>query len=136
LSIPQPLTERLLTEHAIEVGAEIRRGSELVGLDQDEDGVTVELADGTRLRSRYLVGCDGGRSRVRKLLGVDFPGEPTRVETLLGEMALTAPPEEVAAVMAAVRKTQLLFGAGPAGNGLYRVVVPAAGVAEDRTVPP
>ena len=74
LGIPQTLTERLLTEHAAEVGAEIRRGCELVGLSQDDDGVTVELADGTRLRARYLVGCDGGRSTVRKLLGVGFPG--------------------------------------------------------------
>ncbi|MGH3316252.1 MAG: FAD-dependent monooxygenase, partial [Nocardioidaceae bacterium] len=88
LGIPQPTTDRLLAEHATEVGVEIRRGCELVGLSQDDDGVTAELADGTRLRSRYLVGCDGGRSRVRKLLGVGFPGEPTRVETLLGEVEL------------------------------------------------
>ena len=98
--------------------------------------MTVELADGTRLRSRYLVGCDGGRSTVRKLLGVGFPGEPTRVETLLGEMEVTAPPETVAAVVAEVRKTQLRFGVGPLGDGVYRVVVPADGVTEDRTVPP
>ncbi len=137
LGIPQTTTDRLLTEHATEVGAEIRRGCELVGLSQDEDGVTVELADGTQLRSRYLVGCDGGRSTVRKLLGVGFPGEPSRVETLLGEMVVAAPPETVAAVMAEVRKTQLRFGVGPpVGDGVYRVVVPAEGVAEDRTVPP
>ena len=64
------------TERAVELGADIRRGSELVGLSQDEDGVTVELADGTRLRSRYLVGCDGGRSPVRKLLGVGSRANP------------------------------------------------------------
>jgi 2-polyprenyl-6-methoxyphenol hydroxylase-like FAD-dependent oxidoreductase len=136
LGIPQPVTERLLTEHAIEVGAEIRRGCELVGLSQDQDGVTAELADGTPLRSRYLVGCDGGRSRVRTLLGVGFPGEPNRVETLLGEMAVAAPRETVAAVMAEVRKTQLRFGIGPVGDGVYRVVVPAEGLTEDRSVPP
>ncbi|MEY9942947.1 2-polyprenyl-6-methoxyphenol hydroxylase-like FAD-dependent oxidoreductase [Kitasatospora sp. GAS1066B] len=136
LGIPQPTIDRLLAEHATEVGAEIRRGCELVGLSQDEDGVTVELADGTQLRSRYLVGCDGGRSTVRKLLGVGFPGEPSRVETLLGEMELTAPPQTLAAVMAEVRKTQLRFGAMPLADGVYRVVVPAEGVAEDRTVPP
>ncbi|HEX2300938.1 MAG TPA: FAD-dependent monooxygenase, partial [Pseudonocardiaceae bacterium] len=95
-----------------------------------------ELADGTRLRARYLVGCDGGRSRVRKLLGVGFPGEPTRVETLLGEMAVAVPPEELAAVVAEVRKTQLRFGVAPLGDGVHRVVVPAEGVAEDRSVPP
>src|SRR5918996_325830 len=132
LGIPQTITDRLLTEHATEVGAEIRRGCELVGLSQDDDGVTVELADGTQLRSRYLVGCDGGRSTVRKLLGVGFPGEPSKVETLLGEMEGAVAPETLAAVVAEVRKTQLRFGAMPLGDGVYRVGVPAEGVAEDR----
>lgn len=136
LGIPQTVTERLLNEYATGLGVEIRRDCELVGLTQDEEGVTAELADGTRLRSRYLVGGDGGRSTVRKLLGVDFPGEPSRVETLLGEVRLTATPEELAAVTAEVRKTQKRFGAMPLGEGYYRVVVPADGVAEDRTVPP
>ena len=136
LGIPQNITDRLLAEHAAEVGVEIRRGCELVGLSQDEDGVTAELADGTQLRSRYLVGCDGGRSTVRKLLGVGFPGEPTRRETLLGEVELTAPPETLNAVITEVRKTHKQFGALPLGDGLYRLVAPADGVAEDRTVPP
>lgn len=136
LGIPQPSTERLLRERAAELGAEIRRGCEVVGLSQDADGVTAELADGTRLRSRYLVGCDGGRSTVRKLLGVGFPGEPAKTEWLLGEMEVAEDPAKVAAVVAEVRKTQLGFGAGPLADGVYRVVVPAEGVAEDRTVPP
>ncbi|MEU7036031.1 rifampin monooxygenase [Streptomyces sp. NPDC046237] len=136
LAIPQQIIERLLGERATELGTEVRRGSELVGLSQDEDGVTVELADGTQLRSRYLVGCDGGRSTVRKLLGIDFPGDPSTVETLLGEMELTASPEELAAVMAEVRKTQMRFGAMRQADGTYRVVVPAEGVAEDRTTAP
>src|ERR1035437_1140651 len=72
LGIPQTTTDRLLTEHATELGVDIRRSCELVGLSQDDHGVTAELADGTRLRSRSLVGCDGGRSTVRRLLGVDF----------------------------------------------------------------
>ncbi|GAB3423467.1 rifampin monooxygenase [Flindersiella endophytica] len=135
LGIPQTVTDRLLAEHAAELGAEIRLGTELVGLSQDDDGVTVELADGTQLRSRYLAGCDGGRSTVRKLLGVGFPGEPSRNEWLLGELELTATQEELVAVMTEVAKTQHGFGAGPIGNGLYRVVVPAAGVADDRAVP-
>lgn len=137
LGIPQPTIERLLTERATELGVEIRRDCELIGLRQDDDGVTAELADGTQLRSRYLVGCDGGRSTVRRLLGIDFPGEPTRVETLIGEMEVTMPPAELAAVVADVRRTQLRFGAGPTGDGgVYRIIVPAAGVAEDRAVPP
>ncbi|WP_043270448.1 rifampin monooxygenase [Streptomyces sp. CT34] len=149
LGIPQTTTDRLLAERAVELGAEIRRGCELVGLRQDEHGVTVELGNGgTRgdggvaarggkeLRSRYLVGCDGGRSTVRKLLGVGFPGEPSRVETLLGEMELTAAPKTLAAVMAEVRRIHKRFGAMPLGDEVYRVVVPAEGVSEDRSVPP
>ena len=136
LGIPQTVTDRLLAEHATELGTEIRRGCELAGLSQDQDGVTVELADGTQLRSRYLVGCDGGRSTVRKLLGIGFPGEPARVETLLGEMEVTADPAAIAAVNAEVRQTQLRFGVMPLGDGVYRLVVPAGGVAGDRTVPP
>jgi len=144
VATPQPLTERLLEERALELGAEIRRGCEVVGLSQAEAraadaevaGVTVELADGTYLRSRYLVGCDGGRSAVRKLLGVGFPGEPAKVETLLGVMEATADPETITAVVAEVHKTQLRYGLAPVENGAYRVVVPADGVAEDRAAPP
>ncbi|MER5991764.1 rifampin monooxygenase [Streptomyces viridosporus] len=136
VATPQPVTERLLEERALELGTEIRRGCEVVGLSQDEDGVTVELADGTRLRSRHLVGCDGGRSLVRKEIGVGFPGEPAKVETLLGEMELTEDPAAVAAVVEEVRRTQLRFGAAPLGDGVYRVVVPADGVAEDRASAP
>ncbi|MER7818355.1 rifampin monooxygenase [Streptomyces sp. NPDC096153] len=139
LATPQTVTERLLAERAVELGAEIRRGFELVGLSQDDDGVTAESADGTRLRSRYLVGCDGGRSTVRKLLGVGFPGEPATVETLLGDMELTEDAATVAAVVEEVRRTQLRFGAVPdvdGDKGVFRVVVPADGVAEDRAAAP
>src|SRR5687768_14718034 len=116
LGIPQPTTERLLTQHATELGVEIRRRCELVGLSQDDHGVTVELADGTQLRSRYLVGCDGGRSTVRKLLGVGFPGEPSRTETLMGEMEVGVPPEEVAAKVAAAGRTPGKFWLRPFGQ--------------------
>ncbi|GAA4920313.1 2-polyprenyl-6-methoxyphenol hydroxylase-like FAD-dependent oxidoreductase [Actinomycetospora succinea] len=136
LGIPQTTTDRLLAERAAELGADVRRGVEVVGLEQDEDGVTVTLADGADLRGRYLVGADGGRSPVRKLLGVGFPGEPSRNDTLLGEMEATAAPDEVASVVAEVRRTQRRFGLGPSGtDGVYRVVVPAADVAEGRGAP-
>ncbi|MFF3465299.1 rifampin monooxygenase [Streptomyces sp. NPDC002619] len=136
LATPQPVTERLFNERALELGAEIRRGCELIGLSQDEHGVTAELADGTHLRSRYLVGCDGGRSTVRKQLGVGFPGEPAKVETLLGDMELTEDPATIDTIVAEVRKTQLRFGVIPRKGGNYRLVVPADGVAEDRTTAP
>ncbi|WP_278312503.1 rifampin monooxygenase [Lolliginicoccus levis] len=136
LGIPQTTTDRLLAESASERGVEVWRGCALTSLEQDQAGVTVELADGREMRGRYLVGCDGGRSTVRKLLGVGFPGEPSRVETLLGEMELSEPIETIMAVTAKVRETEKRFGAMPLGDGAYRVIVPAAGVAGDRSVAP
>ncbi|ANZ41227.1 FAD-dependent oxidoreductase [Lentzea guizhouensis] len=134
LGIPQPETERLLTEHAVGLGAEVRRGSEVVGLSQDDEGVTAELADGTEVRGRYLVGCDGGRSAVRKLLGVGFPGEPARVETMLGEMQVSTPLDELTAIVTRVRETNPWFGVGPMGD-TFRVVVSAGDLQQDRTPP-
>jgi 2-polyprenyl-6-methoxyphenol hydroxylase-like FAD-dependent oxidoreductase len=136
LGMPQPTIDRLLAERAAELGTEVRRGVAVVGLSQDDKGVTAELSDGTQVRGRYLVGCDGGRSTVRKLLGVEFPGEPATVESLLGVMEVTTPLEEAVAVITEVRKTHRGVGLGPAGEGTVRVVVPAAEVAEDRSVPP
>ncbi|MEV4703951.1 rifampin monooxygenase [Actinoplanes sp. NPDC049316] len=138
LGIPQTLTDRLLAEHAADMGAEIRRGCAVAGLEQDDDGVTVHLADGAApVRAGFVVGCDGGRSTVRKLLGIGFPGEPSRIDTLLGEMEVTATPEDITAVVTEVRQTEKRFGLGPSGKpGVFRVVVPAGGVAEDRSAPP
>ncbi|WP_116453489.1 FAD-dependent monooxygenase [Blastococcus litoris] len=135
LGIPQPVVVRLLEEHAVALGARTRRGRAVVAVEQDADGVTVQLTGGGRLRARYLVGCDGGRSTVRKLLGVGFPGEPARTETLMGEMEVGVPQEEVAAGVAAVREPHRPFWLRPAGGGTYSVVVPAAGVG-DRAGPP
>ena len=136
LGIPQTRTEAILTEHAAGLGVPVRRACEVVAVDQDDDGVQAGLADGSTLCARYLVGCDGGRSTVRTLAGIAFPGEPSRVETLLGEMEVAVPAETVAAVVAEVRESQKRFGVAPLGNGLYRIVVPASGVAGDRTVAP
>ncbi|QLE75375.1 FAD-dependent oxidoreductase [Streptomyces rectiverticillatus] len=75
--VPQEPLERLLGERAAELGAEVRRGVELTGFDADDDGVTVR-AEGSTIRAGWLVGCDGGRSTVRKLGGFTFPGtEPS-----------------------------------------------------------
>ena len=137
LGIPQTTTDRLLTEHAVELGVEIRRGCELVGLSQDDEGVTVELADGTQLRSRYLVGCDGGRSTVRRLLGVDFPGEPGHGRRLLGEMEVTATAGD--AGRGGGRGAQdAARGSAPgrSATGCTASSCPPQAVAEDRTVPP
>ncbi|MHC9293053.1 rifampin monooxygenase [Mycobacterium sp. LTG2003] len=142
LGIPQTISDRLLAERAAELGVDIRRGCELVGLSQDEYGVRVEVTataahdDVTQLQARYLVGCDGGRSTVRKLLGVGFPGEPATVETLIGAMEIGVSPETLDAVVAEVRTAQVRFGAMPLDDGAYRIVVPADGLAEDRTAAP
>jgi 2-polyprenyl-6-methoxyphenol hydroxylase-like FAD-dependent oxidoreductase len=77
LPLPQPILERVLDEFASELGAEIRRGREVIGLSQDDATVTAEVRgpDGPdRVTGRYLVGCDGASSRVRDLAGFAFPG--------------------------------------------------------------
>jgi 2-polyprenyl-6-methoxyphenol hydroxylase-like FAD-dependent oxidoreductase len=135
VGIPHPVIVRLLEEHATELGAQVRRGCAVTGLEQDDDGVTVALAGGEQLRARYLVGCDGGRSTVRKLLGVGFPGEPARTETLMGEMSVGVSPEEIAATVSELSGARQPFWLRPAGAGVYSVVVPAAGVS-DRAEPP
>ncbi|HVX47513.1 MAG TPA: FAD-dependent monooxygenase [Mycobacteriales bacterium] len=135
LGIQQPVLERLLEEHAIGLGAQVRHGCAVSGFEQDDEGVTVELDGGDRLRARYLVGCDGAHSTVRKLLGVGFPGEPARTETLMGEMEVGVPQEQIAATMAEVGGTGKRFWLRPIGDRVYSVVVPAAGVS-DRATPP
>ncbi|WP_081655982.1 FAD-dependent monooxygenase [Amycolatopsis vancoresmycina] len=72
--IQQQAVEAILTGRALELGVEIRRGAELTGFDADDEGVTVHLGDGGSVRAGWLVGADGGRSRVRKLAGFEFPG--------------------------------------------------------------
>lgn len=132
LGIRQPEIDAILAERALELGTDIRRGTSVVALHQDADSVTAELADGSALRARYLVGCDGGRSTIRGLMGVAFPGEPSTADTLIGEMEVTMPAEELTAIVTEVRHTQRRFGIGPSGGGIHRVVVPAADVATDR----
>jgi 2-polyprenyl-6-methoxyphenol hydroxylase-like FAD-dependent oxidoreductase len=72
---------------------------------------------------------------VRKLLGVGFPGEPSRTETLMGEMEVGVPQEEIAAKVTEIHETDKRFSLRPFGEGVYRVVVPVAEVS-DRAEPP
>ncbi|RZQ66150.1 monooxygenase [Amycolatopsis suaedae] len=133
LGIPQPVLVRLLEDHATALGAEVRRGCAVTSIDQDDEGVTVGLTDGRRLRSRYVVGCDGARSTVRKLLGIGFPGEPSRNDTLMGELEVGVPHEDVIATTSALAEPRLQLR--PLGNGRHSVVVPATDVS-DRAEPP
>ncbi|HEY3556678.1 MAG TPA: FAD-dependent monooxygenase [Kribbella sp.] len=72
-AVSQQAVESVLGARAAELGVEIRRGTEVTGFDADDDGVTVKF-DNSSVRAGWLVGCDGGRSLVRKLAGFDFPG--------------------------------------------------------------
>jgi 2-polyprenyl-6-methoxyphenol hydroxylase-like FAD-dependent oxidoreductase len=93
LPMPQQRLERLLEERARELGVEIRRGHELVGLSQDANGVTAKVSGpdgGYQLRTRYLVGCDGDHSFVRKRAGIDFPGTTYEQVSRTGNVTVPA----------------------------------------------
>ena len=74
LGLTQKHIERILAEWVVELKVPIRYGLEVTGFAQDDTGVAIALSDGGSLRAQYLVGCDGGRSLVRKTAGIDFPG--------------------------------------------------------------
>jgi 2-polyprenyl-6-methoxyphenol hydroxylase-like FAD-dependent oxidoreductase len=94
LGLWQSHYERILADWVLgELGAPIIRGREVVGLAQDADGVDVELSDDSWLRAEYLVGCDGGRSVVRKAAGIDFVGlDPSR-SWMIAEVEMDEEPE-------------------------------------------
>jgi 2-polyprenyl-6-methoxyphenol hydroxylase-like FAD-dependent oxidoreductase len=92
LAIWQKHVERIMAHWISELGVRVQYGRELADFVWDDTGVEVRLADGASLRAGYLVGCDGGRSLVRKTAGIDFPGwEPTR-SNLIAEVQLTEEP--------------------------------------------
>ena len=71
----------------------IYRGREVTGFAQDDTGVDVQLSDGHRLRAEYLVGCDGGRSLIRKAAGIEFPGWDPTTSALIAEVEMAEEPE-------------------------------------------
>jgi 2-polyprenyl-6-methoxyphenol hydroxylase-like FAD-dependent oxidoreductase len=93
LALWQEGIERTLAAWVAELGVPIHRGREVTGFDQDDAGVDVELSDGQRLRAAYLVGCDGGRSLVRKRAGIDFPGWEPSTSYLIAEVEMAGEPE-------------------------------------------
>src|SRR5579871_2730598 len=86
LALWQPRTEHILANWVRELAVPIYRGCEVTGFVQDETGVSVELSDGRSLRAKYLAGCDGGRSLVRKKAGIDFPGWDASTSYLIAEL--------------------------------------------------
>jgi 3-(3-hydroxy-phenyl)propionate hydroxylase len=93
LALWQTRIERTLADWVGELAVPIYRGREVTCFVQDDSGVTVELSDGRSLRAKYLVGCDGGRSLIRKKAGIDFPGWDPSTSYLIAEVETTAEPE-------------------------------------------
>ncbi len=92
LGIWQNQIERIMAAWIAELPVRIDYGREVTGFAQDDTGVDVELADGQSLRAEYLVGCDGGRSVIRRAAGIEFPGwDPTR-SNLIAEVEVTEEP--------------------------------------------
>jgi 2-polyprenyl-6-methoxyphenol hydroxylase-like FAD-dependent oxidoreductase len=93
LALWQEGIERILAGWVDELAVPIYRGREVTGFAQDDTGVDVELSDGRSLRAKYLVGCDGGRSLIRKKAGIDFPGWDPSTSYLIAEVEMTGEPE-------------------------------------------
>jgi 2-polyprenyl-6-methoxyphenol hydroxylase-like FAD-dependent oxidoreductase len=93
LGIWQNQIERIMADWIAELPVRIHYGSEVTGFAQDGARVVVELADGRSLRAQYLVGCDGGRSIIRKAAGIEFSGWDPSKSNLIAEAEVTEEPE-------------------------------------------
>lgn len=120
--IPQGQTEQMLAEWCADLGTDIRRGHELVDLADDGDGVdiTVRTPEGERqMRASYLVGCDGGRSTVRKAAGFEFPGRAATMEMFIADVSGA----DIETRMTGETRPGGMVMAGPLGDGVVRIVV-------------
>jgi len=88
LALSQNHIECILAGWVGELAVPIYRGREVTGFAQDDTGVDVELSDGPSLRADYLVGCDGGRSLIRKAAGIEFPGWDPTTSNLIAEVQI------------------------------------------------
>src|SRR2546421_2731898 len=93
LALLQHNFERILAGWVGELGVPIHRERDVTGFVQDATGVDVQLSGRAALRAHYLVGCDGGRSVVRKVAGIDFPGWEATTSTLIAEVQLAEEPK-------------------------------------------
>jgi 2-polyprenyl-6-methoxyphenol hydroxylase-like FAD-dependent oxidoreductase len=120
LIVPQSGTEQVLQQRAEKLGVEIVRGAEVVGLTQDGDGVTVDIAGADAVRADYVAGCDGAHSAVRRLVGIDFAGKQYETHILLADVQLDRPPGETLFGVANEKGVVLII---PFGDGLFRAIV-------------
>ncbi|MDY6949416.1 MAG: FAD-dependent monooxygenase, partial [Pseudomonadota bacterium] len=93
LALWQNHIERILAGWVSELAVTFYRAREVTGFTQDDDGVDVQLSDGQSLRAQYLVGCDGGRSVVRKTAGIDFPGWDPTTSSMIAEVEMSEQPK-------------------------------------------
>ena len=93
LALWQNHIERILAGWVGELPVTFYRGREVTGFTQDDTGVNVEVPDGQSLQTQYLVGCDGGRSLIRKAAGIEFPGWDPTMSALRAEVEMTEEPE-------------------------------------------
>ncbi|MQA78869.1 MAG: FAD-dependent oxidoreductase [Streptosporangiales bacterium] len=122
LITPQYETERVLEERAAKVGVELRRGTELVGLRQDGDGVVADLRRAgatSTVRASYAVGTDGVGSAVRRALDLPFPGHTAVQSVMIADVRMSEPPSEVLTL--ANGRDGFAFIV-PFGDGWYRVI--------------
>src|SRR4051795_6749720 len=94
LRIWQSRVEEIMSDWLTELSVSVQYGREVTGFVQDESGVDVQLADGESLRAAYLVGCDGGRSRIRRAAEIGFPGSDATRSNLIAELELTGAPDQ------------------------------------------
>ncbi len=92
LALWQNHIERILAGWVGELGVPIYRGREVTGFAQDDTGVDIGISGGAMIRAQYLVGCDGGRSFVRKTAGIDFPGWEPTTSWLIAEVEMSEEP--------------------------------------------
>jgi len=119
LALWQSHFERILAAWVSELGVPVARGHEVTGFTQDDTGVDVELSDGRSLRADYLVGCDGGRSVIRKAAGIQFPGWDPSTCWLIAEVEMDEEP---------VLGLRQGGGIGRADGGSVRVVLTEQGL--------
>lgn len=119
LIVPQSGTEQVLEARAGELGVPIVRGAEVVALSQDGDGVTVQTAGGETIRAKYVAGCDGAHSTVRKLVGIDFAGKQYETHILLADVALSRAPSDTLTGVTNERGVVLMI---PFGDGWFRAI--------------
>ncbi len=92
LALRQRYVERIMADWVAELKVPVLYGKDVTGFAQDERGVDIQLSDGQSLRAQYLVGCDGGRSLVRKTAGIEFPGWDPTTSNILAEVEMTQMP--------------------------------------------